>query len=289
MTINGPGNGGGGGGASLGTIALGSITGAVAATATKAITVTTGTLIGNVALTVSGIPAGGQMTLALLQDGTGGRTLTVNGSSVTINQGPASLTTILVDYDGTNTYVTALNIGVQSVAGKTGVVTLVASDVGASSASQSVAAQSAFAPSLANTLFNGFKATGLANGTAATDAATFGQIVAQVADSGAAGVALIATAPQTFFTWTAPNDGALHTLFVVTDLLPGASLTGGNVALEIGGTALSPNVYSPSALGVAHHIAVNAIPVQPGAVITMVQTTNVTGGNGVLYFKAWAN
>jgi hypothetical protein len=113
---------------------LGNLGSSATVTAASKNTLAIGTLTASCALTVTGMSAGDTLRLALLQDGTGGRSLTINGSNVPVNTSASSLTRIQVEYDGTNYYVVPLNTGVVSVNGKTGTVSLAASDVGAESA-----------------------------------------------------------------------------------------------------------------------------------------------------------
>jgi hypothetical protein len=82
----------------------------------------TGTLTANCALTVAGLTAGCSVVLLLSQDGTGGRTLTINGASVTIPLASGSVFDVLLwSPDGTNLYVQpGPQTGATGAAGATG-------------------------------------------------------------------------------------------------------------------------------------------------------------------------
>lgn len=63
-----------------------------------------GTLTANLALTLTSLASGAKFKLLLTQDGTGGRTLTINGTSVTIASGASALSIVEGYYDGTTVY-----------------------------------------------------------------------------------------------------------------------------------------------------------------------------------------
>lgn len=65
----------------------------------------TGTLTANAALTISGLATVAIVRLLLLQDGTGGRTLSVNGTTVTVNATASSPSIMSCYFDGTNLWV----------------------------------------------------------------------------------------------------------------------------------------------------------------------------------------
>lgn len=115
--------------------ALGNLGATPTLTLTTKATQATGTLTANCALTVSGLSAGCAVVLLLTQDGTGGRTLTVNGTTVPINATAGSFSEVqLSSPDGSTLYIAPVNVGALSVNGKLpvgGAISLAATDVGA--------------------------------------------------------------------------------------------------------------------------------------------------------------
>jgi hypothetical protein len=85
---------------------LGNLGSTATLTLTSNSTQTTGTLTADCALTVSGLTAGCSVVLLFTQDGTGGRTLTVNGGAVTIPTGASVAFDVLMwSPDGSTLYV----------------------------------------------------------------------------------------------------------------------------------------------------------------------------------------
>jgi hypothetical protein len=135
------------------------------------------------------------------------------------------------------------------------------------------------------------KITSLANGSAATDAAAFGQILSKVADTGNAGTALI-NGTATILSWTAPNDGNLHVAVLVVTLEVTSGETGGQVIFQItqlpGGH--TPNFAPfPGGSGAGGYtFAASSFAVPAGQVAALKQNTALTGGAAVVYAQIWA-
>lgn len=81
----------------------------------------TGVLNANAALTLANLAAGQVTLLLLTQDGTGGRTLSINGTAVTIPGTAGASCVIQCTYDGTSLYVTLFGGG----GGSSGAMTLI--------------------------------------------------------------------------------------------------------------------------------------------------------------------
>jgi hypothetical protein len=138
------------------------------------------------------------------------------------------------------------------------------------------------------------KITGLANGTAATDAATFGQVLTKKATTGATGYTLI-NGTGTILTWTAPGDGALHTVYIAASLRVTVLEVGGQISVvptdTVAGVGYSPVIFNP-AKGIGWFImtdgAVFAVLV-PGDTIAIAQTSALTSGASVLFAEIWSS
>jgi len=134
------------------------------------------------------------------------------------------------------------------------------------------------------------KITGLANGTVATDAAAFGQILSKVADTGASGYTLV-NGTGNIITWTAPNDGNLHTAVLVVSWEVSSSETGGQMTW---GTTM-PGGHSPT-LSVSaggqgaggYLLAAEGMAVAPNATATFRQASALSGGAAIAYAQIWA-
>jgi hypothetical protein len=112
------------------------------------------------------------------------------------------------------------------------------------------------------------------------------------ASTGAGGFALQNGTP-TILTWTAPNDGQLHTGFVTGSLAVSTAETGGQI-----------NAYGPQAgTGVVIQGAGKTagqwtfpnsagsftFSLQPGQSVTIAQATALTAGAAILYAEIWAS
>jgi hypothetical protein len=184
-------------------------------------------------------------------------------------------------------------------------------------------------PAAANVPMNSKKFTGVANGSAATDSAAFGQIpvvdstagdiqpvgtaaaagaVGKVADAGhvhkgfaklattgTAGFALQNATPNVI-SWTAPNDGAVHMFVAVSVVHVTSAETGGTIQV----------IYQSPTSGAGNHFSqllagglgtdVNGQTgttifalVQPGTTVTIQQTAALTAGAATLVAELWGN
>jgi hypothetical protein len=90
---------------------------------------------------------------------------------------------------------------------------------------------------------------------------------------------------QTFFSWTAPNDGKIHGLQVHAAKNVVTTEVGGAVQLSytIGGVAKTLNIFGGGAAGPAViTTTLAAITVDPGTTVTLQQNTALTGGQSSL-------
>lgn len=181
----------------------------------------------------------------------------------------------------------------------------------------------------ANVPMNSKKLTGLANGSASTDSAAFGQIpvidstagdiqpvgtaaaagskgqvadashvhkgFAKLATTGTAGFALTNGTP-TIISWTAPNDGAMHMFVCISTVHVTSAETGGTIQV----------IYQSPISGVTNHFTqafagglgtdTNGQTgttvfalVQPGTTVTVQQTAALTAGAATVYAELWGN
>ena len=122
----------------------------------------------------------------------------------------------------------------------------------------------------------------------------------RVATTGTGGFALENGTP-TILTWTAPDDGQLHTVIVAGYSQVTSAFTGGPVTLHR--TALPwYNVVLNSSDGVGYWMfgagagggndassGIVVHTVQPGETITLTQDAAVTAGAAVVYAEFWAS
>lgn len=109
----------------------------------------------------------------------------------------------------------------------------------------------------------------------------------RVATTGPGGFALTAGTP-TILTWTAPNDGQLHSAYSTGYSVVSSNLTGGAVNLASG--TVSQNFLAGGAAAGTYGPATNqVIAVQPGGTVSLVQAVGVSGGAATVYANLWAN
>lgn len=138
---------------------------------------------------------------------------------------------------------------------------------------------------------SGQKITGLGNGSAATDAAAFGQVMGLVATTGTAGTALI-NGSQTISSWTAPSDGKMHRVLVFGIQNVSSAETGGavNVSLTMpDGNAYSPQIFGGNAGLGGHNMSFDVYLVQSGSVFSITQTGALSVGAATMWFELWAS
>ena len=115
--------------------------------------------------------------------------------------------------------------------------------------------------------------------------------LALLATTGAAGFALQNGTP-TIMTWTAPNDGALHRVIVIGELLVSSNETGGQVSMNFtdpggtGGRAVTL-VAAAQSTGLAA-VAFSARTVEANTAVTVTQTA-LTVGAAILYAELWGS
>ena len=116
----------------------------------------------------------------------------------------------------------------------------------------------------------------------------------RVASTGPAGFALQNATPN-ILTWTAPNDGLLHWVVVMTYLRVTSAETGGQVNLswtDPGGNGTATGLVNggkgTGATGTdSPNWSVNAA-VQAGTTITLLQATALTAGAATIWAELWA-
>lgn len=164
-------------------------------------------------------------------------------------------------------------------------------------------AESALAPK-ASPVFTGTPtAPTAAAGTATAQLATtafvasavsaLGPVLGQVRSTTAAGFPLSASGTSVIFTWTAPADGAVHTVQLIASLAVSVLEIGGVVQLaytDPGGTPRTANVFS-AGLGVGPQPSLipGGIMVAPGSAVTLSQTSLLTIGAATLWARLYAS
>lgn len=93
-------------------------------------------------------------------------------------------------------------------------------------------------------------------------------------------------------TWTAPNDGALHRVTVIANLVVTSTETGGAIGvsslLSPNGSSHSPGLFSGGSGAGLTQVTVTYF-VQAGATFTLAQTSALTGGAAVLWAELWGS
>jgi hypothetical protein len=119
--------------------------------------------------------------------------------------------------------------------------------------------------------------------------------LAPVGNSGAAGFAL-QNGTSTIFSWTAPNDGNVHTVELYSVKKIAVQEVGGAVAFHFtwpDGTPNSPGLYAGGqAAGLTTQVAfgyAGTVLVEPGSTISIQQSSALTGGASTLYYEVFAD
>lgn len=115
----------------------------------------------------------------------------------------------------------------------------------------------------------------------------------RVASTGPNGYTLANTTP-TIMSWTAPNDGALHSIELHYNKVVSSAETGGAVAVTFTtGGRTSTNVIQLSAGGQAagnYAAASNpSICIDPGTTFSVNQTSGLSAGASKVFCEFWAN
>jgi hypothetical protein len=112
-----------------------------------------------------------------------------------------------------------------------------------------------------------------------------------VATTGIAGFALQNATPV-IATWTAPNDGNMHRVMALGELIVGSAETGGQISLTItdpGNTVRQRTVWN-SGLGAGFQpIAITNYTIAPGSTVTLAQTAALTAGAAQLWAEVWGS
>lgn len=146
-----------------------------------------------------------------------------------------------------------------------------------------------FGPSIGNTAPPLPIASG---GTGATTAAgglaNLGGLVNQ-ATTGPAGFALQNATPN-ILTWAVPNDGAMHTVMMVSMMSVASLETGGQVTLSFTGpdsAVHSRTVYAANLAAGFQAPAAQLWPVQAGTTVTLAQASALTAGASTVWAILW--
>jgi hypothetical protein len=93
------------------------------------------------------------------------------------------------------------------------------------------------------------------------------------------------------FSWTAPNDGNLHRIVLLTNLHVTSAETGGAISLNNlispDGGNHSPGIYAGGAASGVLNQVTNSYFVQAGSIVTLAQTSALTVGAAVLWAELW--
>jgi hypothetical protein len=138
------------------------------------------------------------------------------------------------------------------------------------------------------------KITGLTNGSAAADAAAFGQILSNVASTGATGYTLV-NGTGTIVSWTAPNDGNMHRVLIGGNLVVTSNETGGNISFSMtlpNGTSES-GVIIPGAAAAGFYkvssVGNGVFFIEANTTFSITQSSALSGGAAVGWFELWAS
>jgi hypothetical protein len=114
----------------------------------------------------------------------------------------------------------------------------------------------------------------------------------RVGSTGLAGFTLVNGTP-TIITWTPPNDGNPHVVLIFGEVRVITALTGGNVGINFGypdGSAVpQATVYGGGGAAGFHALSNVTFAVQPGQVVTIVQSAAATAGSAVVWLEVWAS
>ena len=96
---------------------------------------------------------------------------------------------------------------------------------------------------------------------------------------------------QTLLTWTAPNDGKQHAIYVAAIANITVAETGGQVVINytIGGQNGQPQLLSPNTAAQLLAANQNAFMVDPGTTVNILQSTALTAGTAVFFGSIFAS
>jgi hypothetical protein len=117
-------------------------------------------------------------------------------------------------------------------------------------------------------------------------------VLSQVAATPAAGFALQNATP-TILSWTVPNDGNLHQVMVLGELVVTSGQTGGSVTLNFtdpGGTARTRTLYAGGlSAGYQPLPQGTAVTVEAGQTVTVAQGSAQSGGAATAWLTLWGS
>lgn len=94
-------------------------------------------------------------------------------------------------------------------------------------------------------------------------------------------------------TWTAPNDGNMHRVFVLVEQHVTNTETGGAIGLATTAPDNTSHTFTPTGFsggsGVSYASFAQSALVYPGTAVTLEQTSALTGGACVLWAEIWGS
>lgn len=112
-----------------------------------------------------------------------------------------------------------------------------------------------------------------------------------VASTPVAGFALQNATP-TILSWTAPSDGQLHDVLVMTTETANGAAVGGAVGLTLtapDGTVGTPQIYGGTPGAGFHNASFVTYIVQAGSTFQVNQTSALTAGIATMWARIWAS
>lgn len=121
--------------------------------------------------------------------------------------------------------------------------------------------------------------------------AIFGSGMQLLAATPVAGFNLVNSTPN-IFTYTMPNDGNLHRIFLISIKHITSNETGGAVAVTMtlpDGTSATPQIFSGGANSGVVQGNYCARTVETGTTVTLAQSSNLSVGATVLWAELWGS
>jgi hypothetical protein len=144
-------------------------------------------------------------------------------------------------------------------------------------------------PPAANWSNNSKKITALANGSAASDAVAFGQVMSLQAATAVAGYTLV-NGTGTIISWTAPSDGQLHRFTVLASQDVTVTEVGGQIQLNVtlpDASINGQNLFGPNGAAGTRINSLGGI-VEAGSTVLVKQNSALTSGAAVTWAEIWA-
>lgn len=117
------------------------------------------------------------------------------------------------------------------------------------------------------------------------------QLMQKVATTSLAGYALVNGTP-TILTWTAPNDGQMHRINVVAEQVTTSTATAGATSMTHeypNGTGASPGIFGGGDTTSQLRQFQTDRLIASGSVVTVQQSTALTGGAVTFWAEIWAS